>query len=69
MGDETALYGGENGDVLLYIGDRKKPKNCPEMRAARDMFEDPENQGRKTRVNRVSRMAAEKEWQSTDRPL
>lgn len=69
MGDEDRLYGGENGETLLYVGDRKKPKNCLEMRTARDMFDDPENHGRRMRVNRVAKSVAEKEWQSADRPL
>lgn len=68
MTEDDVLYS-KDGKVLLFVGERKKPKNCPEMRTARDMFEDSENLSRRSTVNRVSRVVAEKEWQSGDNSL
>lgn len=46
-------------DDRLYVGERKKPANCPDIRSAREAFEDPENQARRRKINRAGPVEAE----------
>ena len=41
---------GEDGRPL-FVGEKVKPKNCPDMRSMREAMNDPRYQARKTRVN------------------
>lgn len=37
----------------LFVGERKRPKNAPPMRSAREAMADPRNEAKKSTVNRV----------------
>lgn len=37
----------------LFVGERKRPKNAPPMRSAREAMADPRNEAKKGTINRV----------------